>query len=216
MLINRIPRSNRYFDAYQIVVMLLFHWGLVNTGGSWRDVGSVFRAELEWVLRDGFVDGKWVDVGTTLAGRGKEYEGEDSGFDESGTLRKRPAANENNQHLVGKNSKVDGADNGSKGPQHRDLAFYVRGFLRLFFTKKFAAHRLIGLAFLVQYIVLVVSYLVDYDKYFRNSVLLTTMPITGIAQTITAIVTFTFLPKKKDGGYVNDVGAISYFFVVEN
>ncbi|KAJ3333259.1 hypothetical protein HDU93_008633, partial [Gonapodya sp. JEL0774] len=62
ILLNRIPRSNRYFDVYQIFVLTLFHWGVVNKGGSWSDVGDTLHKGVGWVVRDGFIEGKWVDM----------------------------------------------------------------------------------------------------------------------------------------------------------
>ncbi|KXS11688.1 hypothetical protein M427DRAFT_157924 [Gonapodya prolifera JEL478] len=129
---------------------------------------------------------------------------EDSAFEDS--LPNEPRAGK---------SKSSSSGTQSKHPKH-GLGSLARGFAKLFFTKKFGVHRVVGLAYLVQYVALILCYVIDYDRFFKDSWLLTTIPLTAICQTGTAILTFTFLPKKREGGYINDVGSISYFFVVEN
>jgi hypothetical protein len=52
---------------------------------------------------------------------------------------------------------------------------------------------------------------------FKNSFLIWALPLTGLCQSITAMYTFTFLPKKqRDGGYFGDKSVMSYPFIVEN
>ena len=93
---------------------------------------------------------------------------------------------------------------------------------KMFFTKKFFAHRLVGLSYLIQYALVGYYYFADYEG-FLNSWLLVTLPMTGVFQSITAMYTvpyfykFTFLPRKtKDQGYFSDKYTMNYAFVVEN
>jgi len=90
------------------------------------------------------------------------------------------------------------------------------GFFTLFFSRKFIVHRLWGLFYLIQYFVATWYYFADYEG-FKNSHIIWILPLTGLIQSITAIYTFTFLPKKtKDGGYFGDRGTLSYAFITEN
>jgi len=69
---------------------------------------------------------------------------------------------------------------------------------------------------LIQYCVAIWFYFADYEG-FKNSHIIWVLPLTGLIQSITAIYTFTFLPKKtKDGGYFGDKGILSYAFISEN
>ncbi|KXS21802.1 MFS general substrate transporter [Gonapodya prolifera JEL478] len=142
---------------------------------------------------------------------------EDSAFEESDNLQKPAIRDAKATDAVppvanGANSHWGSASNTDK----KSPMYYAKGFVRLFFTKKFGLHRIVGLAFLIQYIATLYLALSDFEGSYRNSWLRTTLPLTGVLQTLTAIFTFTFLPRKDDGGYVNDVGSISYQFVCEN
>jgi len=87
---------------------------------------------------------------------------------------------------------------------------------RLFFTRKFIVHRLTGLSYLIQYAATFIMYIFYYET-FKNSFLVWSLPLTGLIQSVTAIYTFTFLPKNaKDPGYYGDKGILSYSFIVEN
>jgi len=90
-------------------------------------------------------------------------------------------------------------------------------FTRMFFTKKFRTHRLMGLFYLIQYVLALGLYVFDYER-FTQSHLVWMVPVTGVIQSITAIYTFTFLPRKADPGitYLSDKSALSYFFIIEN
>jgi hypothetical protein len=89
-------------------------------------------------------------------------------------------------------------------------------FLHLFFSRKFIVHRLTGLIYLILYALTFAYYFVDYEG-FKNSPIVWVLPSVGLFQSITAIYTFTFLPKStKDGGYFGDKGILSYNFIVEN
>ncbi|KAI8898278.1 hypothetical protein BC833DRAFT_590451 [Globomyces pollinis-pini] len=87
---------------------------------------------------------------------------------------------------------------------------------KLFFGRKFFVHRVSGLIYLLQYALALSLYLYDYDLFY-NSPLIWTLPINGVFQTITAIYTFTFLPRNtKENGYFSDRFTMSFQFVVEN
>jgi hypothetical protein len=75
------------------------------------------------------------------------------------------------------------------------VVYYATGFAKLFFSSRFIKHRVIGLAFLLQYAAAVYLYITDYDRYL-TSFLVWTVPLTGLSQSINAALTFTFLPKK--------------------
>jgi hypothetical protein len=86
----------------------------------------------------------------------------------------------------------------------------------LFFQRKFMYHRMMGLFFLLQYIAAISLYFYDYEMFLRSP-LIVTLPLTGICQTLTAIYTFTFLPKSEiDPGYYSDSKSITYQFIKEN
>jgi hypothetical protein len=86
----------------------------------------------------------------------------------------------------------------------------------LFFSRKFLLHRVTGLVYLLQYIAAFVLYWTDYEL-FRRSPLIWSLPATGIFQSLTAMYTFTFLPKKTiDQGYFSDKYTMNYPFVIEN
>jgi len=100
--------------------------------------------------------------------------------------------------------------------QETDYFYYFRSFLHLFFTRKFIVHRVTGLTYLLLYFATFVYYFLDYER-FKDSPLIWLLPSIGLFQSITAIYTFTFLPKStKDPGYYGDKGILSYNFIVEN
>ena len=70
------------------------------------------------------------------------------------------------------------------------VADLASGFARLFFTRKFLSHRVIGLAFLVQFISATILYLTDYER-FLHSPLIWTLPLNGVIQSANAALTFT-------------------------
>jgi hypothetical protein len=90
-------------------------------------------------------------------------------------------------------------------------------FVKFFFQKRFRVHRVGGFAYLIQYFWLIYLYVTDYPSFLRSP-FLWSMPLTGWIQSVSASLTFTFLPKKKEAGYtaMGDVGAISYNYVLEN
>jgi len=89
-------------------------------------------------------------------------------------------------------------------------------FSRLYFRRKFGVHRIVGLFFLIQYAWCIYLYFSDYNA-FSKSPLIWSVPLTGVIQSIVAVYTFTFLPKKAvDGGYFGDKGVLSYNFIKEN
>ncbi|CAF4405499.1 unnamed protein product, partial [Rotaria magnacalcarata] len=52
---------------------------------------------------------------------------------------------------------------------------------------------------------------------FKHSFVIWSLPLTGLVQSITAALTFTFLSRTKtDPGYYSDRGTLSYAFIVEN
>lgn len=84
--------------------------------------------------------------------------------------------------------------------------------------RKHKFHRVGGFLFLVQYFYSIYLYLFSYDKFATTAPFVWSMPLNGWIQAVSASLTFTFLPRKKEPGYTafGDVGAISYFYVVEN
>eukprot|EP01062_Namystynia_karyoxenos_P064900 TRINITY_DN5805_c0_g1_i4.p1 TRINITY_DN5805_c0_g1~~TRINITY_DN5805_c0_g1_i4.p1 ORF type:complete len:337 (+),score=93.33 TRINITY_DN5805_c0_g1_i4:68-1012(+) len=79
----------------------------------------------------------------------------------------------------------------------------------------FRAHRIGGFVFLVQYAAAWALFLVDYRAY-ASSVLPFTVAGTLVAQVLTAIRTFTFLPKKTDDpGIYSDQGTLPYSWICE-
>jgi hypothetical protein len=88
--------------------------------------------------------------------------------------------------------------------------------VKLFINRKFLLHRLIGLSYLIQYAFAVYLYFSNYE-YFLNSILIWSLPLTGVLQSINASLTFTFLPKQQaDPGYYSDKSSMSYNFICEN
>jgi hypothetical protein len=92
---------------------------------------------------------------------------------------------------------------------------FLHSCFELFFSRKFELHRLGGLAFASQYVAAIVWYFMDKES-FLDSWLVLTLPLTGLMQSITASIYFTFLPKKVDPAYFADKYSLSYSFVVEN
>lgn len=89
--------------------------------------------------------------------------------------------------------------------------------IKLFFTRKFIVHRLTGLFYLIIWTLALLYYAISYDRFLKSH-LTWLVPVMGVIQSITAIYTFTFLPRKADPGitYLSDKSALSYFFIVEN
>ena len=77
----------------------------------------------------------------------------------------------------------------------RQLAFLGH----LFFARKFFYHRVSGLVYLIQYALAFYLYFKDYDAFLKSP-LVWSLPLNGVIQSVTAIYTFTFLPKKTKGG----------------
>lgn len=93
---------------------------------------------------------------------------------------------------------------------------YIQFLFTLFFSPKFIVHRVMGLAYLVQFAAALYLYFKDY-QFFYNSCLIWSLPLTGFLQSIVATMTFTFLPKKQDDpGYYSDKSVLSYNFIQEN
>jgi hypothetical protein len=59
-------------------------------------------------------------------------------------------------------------------------------------------HRVSGLVYLLQYAAAFYCYFHDYNSFLKGN-LIWTLPMTGVFQSVTAIYTFTFLPKKVKG-----------------
>lgn len=92
----------------------------------------------------------------------------------------------------------------------------IHSFLHLFFSSKFLSHRLIGFIYLIQFFLSCYLYATNYNQ-FSNSILWWSLPLTGLIQSISASMTFTFLPKKQlDPGYYSDKSTLSYKFIFEN
>jgi len=73
-----------------------------------------------------------------------------------------------------------------------------------------------GLCFLIQWVYALYLYNHNYQE-FHDSVIVFSLPVTGVLQSLTAIYTFTFLPRKqKDPGYFGDLTILSYQFIQEN
>ena len=69
---------------------------------------------------------------------------------------------------------------------------------------------------MIQWVAAIVLYFYDYE-YFYNSVLIWSLPLSGLVQSIGATLTFTFLPtRQSDPGYYGDKSTLSYSFVKEN
>jgi hypothetical protein len=73
-----------------------------------------------------------------------------------------------------------------------------------------------GLLYLIQYALTFYLFFKNYNS-FKDSILIWSLPLTGLIQSITAIFTFTFLSRTKvDSGYSSDRGTLSYPFIIEN
>lgn len=123
---------------------------------------------------------------------------------------------------------VAGQDDGSAQKLSSSIWEYTplrqAEFLRnLFFARKFLLHRVTGLLYLLEYAAAFYLYFTDYPG-FRKSPLIWMLPATGLFQSINAMYTFTFLPKKTKGfvfitidpGYFSDKHTMNYPFLVEN
>lgn len=58
-----------------------------------------------------------------------------------------------------------------------------------------------GAAYLIQYFWLIYHYVTDYPAFLRSPCVWT-MPVCGAIQSFIAMRTFTFLPAKKEAGYI--------------
>jgi hypothetical protein len=87
--------------------------------------------------------------------------------------------------------------------------------LNLFDKTKFRIHRVGGILFLLVYIATIFTYFFDYDKFILYNMPLLSACL-GLFQAISAVCTFTFLPKNENSGYFGDKGVISYNFIKEN
>lgn len=85
----------------------------------------------------------------------------------------------------------------------------------LFVHPRFAVHRAFGCVYLLQWLIALYYYFVDYE-WFVQSHLIWSLPLNGVIQSVTATYYFSFLPKKVDPGYYSDKSALSYDFVKEN
>jgi hypothetical protein len=93
---------------------------------------------------------------------------------------------------------------------------FIRGFIHLFFQRRFVVHRLFGLAYLIQFAYITVLFMADYPAFLASNVIIT-FPITGVLQSLSATYYFTFLPKKgRNPGYFSDKSVMSYNLVKEN
>jgi len=94
--------------------------------------------------------------------------------------------------------------------------FWNNTFSRIFLRKKFGYHRVVGLSYLIQYAIVVYLYFFDYPTFLKSP-FLWSLPLTGVIQSVVAVNTFTFLPKKQsDPGYFSDKTVLSYAFIREN
>lgn len=87
--------------------------------------------------------------------------------------------------------------------------------MNIFFKPKFRSHRVLGLTYLLQYVICWYQYITNYESYYI-SYMPWILTMLGTLQAINATLTFHFLPKKKDTGYFSDKHTLSYNFVKEN
>ena len=92
---------------------------------------------------------------------------------------------------------------------------FPRTVYNLFVNSKFSVHRIFGLLYLIQWFSALFLYWYNYN-YFINSILIWSLPLNGIVQSLSATYYFSFLPRKADPGYYSDKSALSYDFVKEN
>ncbi|KAJ3397723.1 hypothetical protein HDU92_004139 [Lobulomyces angularis] len=92
----------------------------------------------------------------------------------------------------------------------------INFLFKLFFTKKFISHRLGGLNYLIQWFLALGWWIYDYDS-FKDSLLIWSLPLSGVFQSLNAMSVFWFLPKNtKETGYFSDKKTMSYSFIKEN
>ncbi|CAK9008786.1 unnamed protein product [Durusdinium trenchii] len=93
----------------------------------------------------------------------------------------------------------------------------VKAQINLWFAPRFQVHRIVGLIFLLQFFAAIFWYVWDYQHYLRTP-LVWSLGLTGLLQAITASLTFTFMPKVADPGFIAmaDKAPLSYRFIVEN
>jgi len=92
----------------------------------------------------------------------------------------------------------------------------ISGTFNLFFQKKFGIHRITGLSWLLMYFYVIPLFFLDYQSFLKSPIIIA-MPLIGVLQSIIAVRTFTFLPKRQSNpGYYEGVGTMSYPFIQEN
>ena len=64
--------------------------------------------------------------------------------------------------------------------------------IELFFKKRFLTHRLMGLLYILQFLMAIVCEFLEIAKY--SNLLLVSLPLTGLSQAIIACLTFKTLP----------------------
>jgi len=130
----------------------------------------------------------------------------------------KPESNGNGNHKAPSND-AETDDHQEKSSDRRNfLIRFIVSFFHLFFSPKFHVHRLTGLFYLAQFGWACYLWLFKYEAFLRSWVIIT-LPISGAVQSVIAIYTFTFLPKKQvDQGYFsgNKQGTMSYPFIKEN
>lgn len=74
-----------------------------------------------------------------------------------------------------------------------------------------------GLSYLIQWTLALCLYFVHYPS-FKHSLLIWSVPLSGLFQSLNAMATFWFLPKNPgaDQGYFSDKRTMSYAFISEN
>lgn len=93
---------------------------------------------------------------------------------------------------------------------------FVQGTIHLFCQKRFGLHRMMGMVYMVQFVLACLGefYPVVLEQLPHLHV---TMPVTGCLQAIIATMTFTFLGRNKNvQGYFSDKRTMSYEFIFEN
>jgi hypothetical protein len=83
---------------------------------------------------------------------------------------------------------------------------FFKSFTQLFFKQNtFVFHRLVGLTYLLCYTFFLVYYFIDYNKWLGSPIFFCT-PIIQMIQSISATLTFTFLPRSYESGFFSDKG----------
>lgn len=117
----------------------------------------------------------------------------------AGSIDSEKFAKEDQDELLAYNQETETTESQTENSIWNYTPLRQLAFLgHLFFAKKFFYHRVMGLVYLLQYAAAFVYYFADY-KGFKASPLIWSLPLTGVIQSITAIYTFTFLPKRTKG-----------------